>query len=162
MIDVLIEAGLDGKDIRIIVELYWNQKAAIKVENELSEHTEIKRGVRQGCVLSLYLFNIYTEYIFRNAKDIPGVNIQGYNLNNIRYVDDTTLLASNHTDLQKLFNCVKAVSSTKGLEMNISKTKTMVIRKEDGKSVNIVSDDTVLDQVHHFKYLGQALCKRVL
>ena len=65
LINCLEKIGVDGKDIRIITELYWHQKAAIRIQNELSPFTPIKRGVRQGCVLSPYLFNIYTEFIFR-------------------------------------------------------------------------------------------------
>ena len=60
LINCLEKIGIDGKDIRVIANLYWHQKAAIRIQNELSPFTPIERGVRQGCVLSPYLFNIYT------------------------------------------------------------------------------------------------------
>ena len=129
MVEALARTGIDGKDIRIITELYWNQKAAIRVGQELSEPAAIKRGVRQGCVLSPYLFNIYTEYIFRESNHMNGLNINGTNINNIRYVDDTTLLANSNEDLQRIFDVVKSTSEQKGLDMNLKKTKTMVISK---------------------------------
>ena len=157
VIKSLIKAGMDGKDIRIITELYWCQKAAIRVDQEVSDQAEIKRGVRQGCVLSPYLFNIYTEYIFRESNDMTGIMINGTNINNIRYVDDTTLLASNNKDLQEIFDKVKAESEAKGLNMNVSKTKTMVISRTEGKEAKIIADGKVLEQVHHFKYLGQTV-----
>ena len=157
VIKALVKAGIDGKDIRIITELYWNQKAAIRVDQELSDQAEIKRGVRQGCVLSPYLFNIYTEYIFRESNDLIGININGRNINNIRYVDDTTLLASSNDDLQVIVDKVKSQSERMGLNMNVSKTKTMVISRNEGTKANIQVDGKILEQVDHFKYLGQTV-----
>ena len=127
--------------------MYWNQKAAIRVDQELSDQAVIKRGVRHGCVLSPYLFNIYTEYIFRESNDLTGIKISGKNINNIRYVDDTTLLANNNEDLQTIFYKVKYESEQKGLYMNVAKTKTMVISKTEGKTANIMADGKSLEQV---------------
>ena len=86
---------MDGKDVNLIVSLYWNQKAAIRIEDQLSEYTKIQRGVRQGCVLSPYLFNIYTELIFRKSQYLQGIRINGKNINNLRYADDTVLMTEN-------------------------------------------------------------------
>ena len=120
-------------DIQIIIELYWNQKAAIRVNDELSDQAVIKRGVRQGCVLSPYFFNIYTEFIFRESNELTGINFNGNNINNIRYADDTALLANSNEDLQKIVDKVKKESDEKALNMNVSKTKTMVISRDKGK-----------------------------
>ena len=105
LIECLERIGVDGKDVRIIANLYWQQKAAIKIEEELSPYIAIQRGVRQGCVLSPYLFNIYTEFIFREVEELEGININGKNINNIRYADDTALLAA----LEMLYLIIKAV-----------------------------------------------------
>ena len=94
LIQCLEKIGVDGKDIRVIANLYWHQKAAIKIQSQLSPFTPIQRGVRQGCVLSPYLFDIYTEFIFRESEDLEGVSINGKNINNLRYADDTVLLAN--------------------------------------------------------------------
>ena len=101
--------GIDGKDIRVITNLYWHQKAAIRVQNQLSPLIPIKRGVRQGCVLSPYLFNIYTEFIFREANDLKGITLHGLNVNNLRYADDTALMADDRDNLQKVVNKVKDI-----------------------------------------------------
>ena len=157
VIAALEKAGIDGKDVRIIIELYWNQKAAIRVDQELSDPAEIKRGVRQGCVLSPYLFNIYTEFIFRESNEMTGIKINGNNINNIRYADDTALLAGSNKDLQIIVDKVKKESDQKALNMNVSKTKTMVISRDGGKRASIKVDGKDLEQVEHFKYLGQTV-----
>ena len=156
LVDCLEKIGVDGKDIRIIANLYWYQKAAIRIDDELSPFTEIKRGVRQGCVLSPYLFNIYTEFIFREAEELEGIMINGHNVNNLRYVDDTALIASDEEKLQKLVDIVKECSSNAGLEMNAKKTKTMVLSKQpdSDKKVDIKIEGESLEQVKQFKYLG--------
>ena len=94
--------GVDGRDIRVKANLYWHQKAAIRIQNQLSPFTPIQRGVRQGCVLSPYLFNIYTEFIFRECNELVGINIHGLNINNLRYADDTALKTENQETCREL------------------------------------------------------------
>ena len=103
-------------------------------------------------MLSPYLFNIYTEFIFRESNEMPGININGTNINNIRYADDTALLASSNDDLQKLVDKVKKESDQQALNMNVSKTKTMVISRDEGKTAKIKVEGKLLEQVDHFKY----------
>ena len=157
LIECLKKIGLDGKDINLIGSLYWNQKAAIRIEDQLSEYTKIQRGVRQGCVLSPYLFNIYTELIFRESQHLEGVRINGKNLNNLRYADDTVLLADNKENLQIITNNVKTNSQKSGLDMNVKKTKTMVISSDKNSKANVIVDNVELEQVKEFKYLGQTI-----
>ena len=118
------------KDLQLSRNLYWEQTAAIQIEGEMSTWTSIKRGVRQGCVLSPDLFNLYSEVILREVKDIPGVKIGGVNINNLRYADDTALLAENEAGLQNILNKVVTESEKKGLQINIKKTECMVISKK--------------------------------
>ena len=155
LIQCLEKIGIDGKDIRIITNLYWHQKAAIRIEDQLSPLIPIKRGVRQGCVLSPYLFNIYTEFIFRESNELKGITIHGQNINNLRYADDTALIADDIKNLQNVVDKVKEVSSKAGLEMNVKKTKTMISsRKPEDKSVDIKVNNEILEQVMKFIYLG--------
>ena len=155
LIDILENLDIDGKDLRIIKNLYWEQSAAVKIGNEVSKFQPIKRGVRQGCVLSPDLFSIYTEQIMRNIKDMPGILINGQNINNVRYADDTTLIAENEQDLQRILNKVIVESERMGLELNKNKTQIMVItRKTIIQNCSIQIKDTVLKQVKSFKYLG--------
>ena len=148
---------MHGKDSRIISNLYWHQKAAIRVEEDLSEYAEIQRGVRQGCILSPLLFNLYTEIIFRDFKELRGVCIGGRCLNNLRYADDTALLADSSQNLQNLMDAVKEGSEEKGLSMNVRKTKTMVVSKNENVTANISVENETLEQLEIFKYLGQLI-----
>ena len=73
LMQMLSELDIDGKDLRLIRNLYWNQKAAIKIGDQISNYVDIKRGVRQGCVLSPDLFSLYSEKILRGIKDMKGI-----------------------------------------------------------------------------------------
>ena len=89
---------------------------------------QIGKGVRQGCILSPCLFNLYAEYIMRNAgleEAQAGIKIARRNLNNVRYADDTTLMAESEEELKSLLMKVKEKSEKVGLKLNIQKTKTM-------------------------------------
>ena len=159
LIDYLQEIGLDGKDIRVITNLYWHQKAAMRVDKDISEYTSIKRGVRQGCVLSPILFNIYTELIFRQFDHLKGTTIGGRSISNLRYVDDTVLVSDTREGLQQLVTAAKIESEKAGLGMNVKKTKTMVMSKQEGDNIqaDIKIDNETLEQVNNFKYLGQTI-----
>ncbi|GFS12153.1 endonuclease-reverse transcriptase [Elysia marginata] len=123
----LEQLNIDGKDFRIIKNMHWEQTAAMRVGNETSSFQRIKRGVRQGCVLSPDLFSLHSEIIMQNLENCPLIKVGGYNVNNIRYADDTVLIAENKDDLQKLLNIVEEESRKKGLELNSKKTEVMVI-----------------------------------
>ena len=89
---------------------------------------EIEKGVSQGCILSPCLFNLYAEYIRRNAgleEAQAGIKIAGRNINNLSYADDTTLMAENEEELKSLLMKVKEESEKVGLKLNIQKTKIM-------------------------------------
>ena len=86
------------------------------------------KGVHQGCILSPCLFNFYAEYIMRNAgveETQDGIKIAGRNINNLRYADDTTLMAESEEELKSLLMKVKVESEKVGLKLNIQKTKIM-------------------------------------
>ena len=158
LIQSLQRIGVRGRDIRFIRNLYWDQKAFIKLENSLSDEIKIKRGVRQGCVLSPTLFNLYTEMIFREIEDLPGINIGGRNVNNLRYADDTVLVAENEEHLQNLLDTVNNSGLCYGMKMNAKKTKSMVIsRKEAKPRIKIKIGQTDIEQVDNFIYLGQMI-----
>ena len=100
---------IDGKDLRIVGHIYWEQTAAMRIGNYLSAFQDIKRGVRQGCVLSPDLFSIYSEITMRALEGMPGIKVGGYNMNNIRYADDTVLIADNGNELQERLDTVGLV-----------------------------------------------------
>ena len=89
---------------------------------------QIGKGVRQGCILSPCLFNLYAEYIVRNTgleETQAGIKIAGRNISNLRYADDTTLMAESKEELKSLLMKVKEESEKVGLKLNIEKTKIM-------------------------------------
>ncbi|GFO02811.1 retrovirus-related pol polyprotein from type-1 retrotransposable element r2 [Plakobranchus ocellatus] len=154
IITELKQLKIDGKDLRIIKTMYWEQTAAMRIENKTSTFQDIKRGVRQGCVLSPDLFSLYSEIIMRNLENHPGIKVGGQNINNLRYADDTVLIAENKEDLQKLLNIVEEESRKKGLELNSKKTEVMVIsRKQESPKCDIFINKVKLKQ-KKFKYLG--------
>ncbi len=75
LMQYLSEIGVDGKDIKTIINLYWDQTATVSIMNQLSEEIRIQRGVRQGCVASPTLFNLYTDNIFRHIINMKGINV---------------------------------------------------------------------------------------
>ena len=155
LIRLLERIGVDGKDLRMIENLYWNQKAAVKIDEMQSEWVEVKRGVRQGCVLSPDLFSLYGEFIMREAEDVDGVKVGGQNINNIRYADDTVLIADSEEKLQRLLETVNEASEDKGLSINVAKTECMVITKgQEQIRCNLNIGNKRIEQVNQFCYLG--------
>lgn len=152
---ILEDINIDGKDLRIIQNIYWKQTATIRVDNELSRPQPIKRGVRQGCVLSPDLFSLYSEIIMRNIEGMPGVKVGGQNINNLRYADDTVLIAGSEEDLQHLVNIINEESEKMGLSLNVTKTECMVVSKKNiTPTCKIILNGKTLKQVTKFKYLG--------
>ena len=87
-------------------------------DNDLSEYTRKERRMRQGCVFSPDLFNLYSEMILRELEDLPGLVVGGHNINNIRYADDTVLIADLEEKLKELLDKVIEESKNKGLSVN--------------------------------------------
>ncbi|GFR85200.1 retrovirus-related Pol polyprotein LINE-1 [Elysia marginata] len=154
IITILQQLNIDGKDLRIIKNIYWEQKAAVRVE-ETSNFQNIKRGVRQGCVLSPDLFSLYSEMIMRQIEEMEGLKIGGHNINKLRYADDTVLTADSEEKLQELLNKVVEESKNKGLKLNSKKTESMIItRKTSIPKCKIKIEENTIKQANSFKYLG--------
>ena len=159
MIKCLNDIGINGKDLKLIVNLYWTQRVSIWLEKSLLDEIRIKIGVRQGCVLSPCLFNLYTETIFRHIAESKGITIGGTQINNLRYADDTVLLADSEENWKNMMNKVNEVHKLYNRKMNAKNTKPMVIsRNENEPKVNIKVDGTAVEQVGSFNYLGQTVC----
>ena len=105
------------------------QEATIRTLHGTTDWFKIGKGVRQGCILSPCLFNFYAEYIMQNARldeAQAGIKIARRNINNLRYADDTTLMAESKEELKSLLVKMKEESEKVGLKLNIQKTKVMV------------------------------------
>ena len=131
----------------LLRNLYAGQKATVRTGHGTTDWFQIGKGVRQGCILSPYLFNFYAEYLMRNAgleEAQAGIKIAGRNSNYLRYADDTTLMAESE-ELKNLLMKVKEESEKVGLKLNIQKTKIMASGpitswEIDEETVEIVSD----------------------
>ena len=102
------------------------QEATVRTGHGTTDWFQIGKGVHQGCILSPCLFNLYAEYILRNAgleETQAGIKIAGRNINNLRYADDITLMAESEEELKSLLMKVKEESERVGLKLNIQKTK---------------------------------------
>ena len=107
---------------------YAGQEATVRTGHGTTEWFQTGKGVCQGCILSLCLFNLHADYIMQNAgmdKVQSGIKIAGRNINNLRYTDDTTLRAETEKELKSLLMKVKEKSEKVGLKLNIQKTKIM-------------------------------------
>ena len=119
--------GIPGHVTCLLRNLYSGQEATVKTGNGTTDGLHIGKGVRQGCILSPCLFNLYAEYIMQNARldeAQAGIKIAGRIINNLRYEDDTTLMAESE-ELKSLLMKVKEESEKVGLILNIRKTKIM-------------------------------------
>ena len=128
--------------------LYAGQEATVRTGHGTTDWFQIGKGVCQGCILSPCLFNLYAEYIIRNAglEDAQaGTKIARRNINNFRYADDITLMAESEEKLKKLLMKVKEESEEVGLKLNIQKTKIMASSpitswQMDGEAMETVAD----------------------
>src|SRR5574341_1140045 len=100
---ILKDMGIPDHLICLLRNLYAGQEATVRTEHGTKDWFQIGKGVRQGCILSPCLFNLYAEYIMRNAgleETEAGIKIAGRNINNLRYADDTTLMAESEEELK--------------------------------------------------------------
>ena len=108
--------------------LYAGQGATVRTAHGTTDWFQIGKGVCQGCILSSCFFNLYAEYIMRNAgleEAQAGIKIAWRNINNLKYEDDTTLMAESEEELKRVLMKVKEESEKVGLKINIQKTKIM-------------------------------------
>ena len=126
--EILKKMGIPDHLTCLLRNLYAGQEATVRTGHG-TDWFQIGKGVCQGCILSPYLFNLYAEYIMRNAgleEPQAGIKIARRNINNLRYADDTTLMAESEEELKSLLVKVKEESEKAGLKLNIQKTKIMV------------------------------------
>ena len=124
---ILQEVGIPDHLICLLRNLYVGQEATVRTGHGTMDWFQIVKGVHQGCILSLCLFNLYAEYIMQNAglyEAQAGIQTAGRNINNLRYADDTTLMAESK-ELKSLLMKVKEEGEKVGLKLNIQKTQIM-------------------------------------
>lgn len=157
LLAMLEEIGLDRQDIQLIKNLYWGQTANIRIGNITTDDINIQKGVRQGCILSPLLFNLYSDRIFKEALEELGncgIKVNGIPITTIRYADDTVILSDSIENLQTLFNKINVVGVKYGLNINSSKTKFMIVSRTEHNNLKLEHNGIPLERVSKFKYLG--------
>ena len=142
------EMGIPDHLTCLLRNLYAGQEATVRTRHGTTDWFQIGKGVHQGCILSPCSFNLYAEYIMRNAgleEAHAGIKIARRNINNFRYADDTTLMAESEEELTSLLMKVKEESEKVGLKLNIQKIKIMASGsitsgEIDGETVETMSD----------------------
>ena len=148
--ETLKEMGIPDHLTCLQRTLYAGQEATLRTGHGTIDWFQIGKGVCKGCILSPCLFNFYAEYIMRNSgldEAQAGIKIAGRNINNLRYADDTTLMAESEEELKSLLMKVKEGSEKVGLELNIQKTKIIASDpitswEIDGETMETVTDFT--------------------
>ena len=132
----------------LLRNVHAGQEATVRTEHGTTDWFKIGKRVHQGCILSPCLFNFYAEYIMRNAgleETQAGIKIAGRNINNLRYADDTILMAESEEELKSLLMKGKEESEKVGLKLNIQKNKIIASGpitswEIDGETVETVTD----------------------
>jgi len=129
LLEIIQGFDIDAKDLRLIRNMYYGQKAAIRIKGELGEWVCIQKDVRQGCIQSPDLFNLYSEKALKTIRMCDGFDLEGANYNNLRYADDIALIADSEEKLQRLLKVVAKESERLGLRINCDKTYVLVASK---------------------------------
>ena len=140
----------------LLRNLYEGQEATFRTGHGTTVWFQTGKGVRQGSILSPCLFSLYTEYIMRNAgleEAQAEIKTAGRNINNLRYADDTTLMAESEEELKSLLMKVKEENEKVGLKLNIQKTKTMAF----GPITSWQIDGETIETVVNFIFLGSKI-----
>ena len=148
------------------------QEAVVRIADGESEPGIIGRGVRQGCLISPLLFSIYAEVMMIEAfgdsanldeEDIAiedfedGIVVGGKIVRDVRFADDQGMVSGTERGLQKLMNKLNDTAKKFNMKINVQKTKTMVVSRNEGRTVKIKIDDQEIEQVSNFKYLGSLI-----
>ena len=147
--------GIPDQLTCLLRNLYAGQEATVRTGQETTDWFQTGKGVRQGCILSPCLFNLYAEYILRDAgleEAQAGIKIAGRNINNLRYADGTTLMAESE-ELKSLLMKVKKESEKVGLNLNIQKTNIMA----SGPITSWEIDGETVETVADFIFLGSKI-----
>jgi len=182
MWDILRMYGVGGRLLSGVKAFYKGANACVKVNGKVGESFGIHRGVRQGCVMLPWLFNLFMDGVVREVKARAGdVGIElcmdeaKWKLNTLLFADDTVLVAENERDLQKLVLEFNTVCQRQKLKVNVKKSKVMIFEREEHdvidfgnpyrvrteckKQCKIKLGGQIMEEVNEFKYLGLILCK---
>ena len=153
---ILQKMGIPDHLTCLLRNLYADQEATVRTGHGKTDWFQIGKGGHQGCILPPCLFNLHAEYIMRNAgleEAQAGIKIVGRNINNLRYADDTTLMAENKEELKSLLMKMKEESEKVGLKLNIQKAKIMA----SGPITSWQIDGETMETVTDFIFMGSKI-----
>ena len=151
--EILQEMGIPDHIICLLRNPYAGQEATVRTGHGTTDWFQIGKGVHQGCILSPCLFNFYAEYIMRNPgldEAEVGIKFARRNINNLRYADDTTLMAESKEELKSLLMKAKEESEKVDLKLNIQKTKIMA----SGPIISWQIDEETVEIARDFIFLA--------
>jgi exonuclease III len=148
--------GLDDALVRALKSLYGDSKACVRINGAYTDWFDISRGVRQGCVASPWLFNLFIDSCLSKLKEYEcGLRMDELRVKCLLYADDQVLLASSAGELQDMVTLLNGEFEAKGMKVNASKTKVMIFEKnEEMTACEILIGDESVEQVREFVYLG--------
>ena len=158
--------GIGGRLLQAVESMYAGSKACVRVGSEVSEWFPVRVGVRQGCVMSPWLFNLYIDGVVRevNARvlgrglKLLDRNENDWEMNQLLFADDTVVVADSEKKLCQLVAEFGRVCKRRKLRVNVGKSKVMrCTRNEDGARLNVSLDGEALEEVDNFKYLGSVI-----
>ena len=153
---ILKEMGIPNHFTHLLRNLYAGQEETVRTGHGTTDWFQIGKGVRQGCILSPRLFNLYAEYIMQNARldeAQAGIKIARRNINNLRYANDTSLMAESEEELKSFLMKVKGESEKVGLKLNIQKTRIMA----SGPITSWQIDGETMETEIDFLFLGSKI-----
>jgi len=157
LMQILKETGIDGREIRLNSNSYMAQRVKVLLNRGETRSVKIGRGIRQGCCLSPILFNLYSEYLTKEAlKEFGDFKIGGQIIHNVKYADDLVLLAKEEKVIQNMIDKLIEIGRCYGMQMNVEETKVKRISRQPFP-VKIMIDQKQLENVESFKYLGSIL-----
>jgi Reverse transcriptase (RNA-dependent DNA polymerase)/Endonuclease-reverse transcriptase len=161
MFKVMQHYNIPRKLTALIQNLYSQAVSAVRFGCDISDWFHQTVGVRQGCVLSPDLFNLFLEHVLAQALETyeGGALMNGQRVSNLRFADDIDLMGETVSDAQDILEAVHQSSKKHGLEISKEKTKVMLVAKES-RDVAINIDNQKLEQVCHFKYLGTTVTQQ--
>lgn len=148
--------GVDSYLVQALKSLYEGSSACIRINGAYTDWFEISMGVRQGCVASPWLFNLFMDSCLSELKEREcGLRMNGLLVKCLLYADDQVLLASSADDLQEMVTCMNESFMKKGMKVNVNKTKVMVLERDEiVTECKIMIGDDKVEQVEEFVYLG--------
>ena len=160
--------GVGGRLLKAVKSLYENSRACVRVGNEVSDWFNVGVGVRQGCVMSPWLFNLYMDGVVREVEarvlgsglELVGANGQDWILSQLLFADDTALVADSEEKLQRLVTEFGRVCDRRKLRVNVGKSKVLrCTRSRDAGGMNVWLGREKLEEVDAFKYLGSHIAR---